>query len=135
MPQEKSAGFIVFNKDKFLLLHYGAGHWDFPKGHIEQGEKIEETARRELEEETGINDIYIVPGFEEKLEYFFKRDGKTVHKEVVFFLAETKTSTIKLSHEHIGFKWLPYHEALLQLTFRTAKDLLMKVEKFLKKKK
>lgn len=128
-----SAGFIVFNKGKFLLLHYGAGHWDFPKGHIEKGETIEEAARRELEEETGIKDIYIVPGFEEKLGYFFKRDGKIVHKEVVFFLAETKTSSVKLSHEHIGYKWLSYHEALAQLTFKSAKDILSKAEKFLKK--
>lgn len=134
MPQETSAGFIVFNKDKILLLHYGAGHWDFPKGHIEKGENLTGTARRELEEETGIKDIYIVPKFEEKIEYFFKRDGKVVHKEVVFFLAETRTSDVKLSDEHIGYKWLSYEDAIGQVTFKSAKDLLMKARKFLKKK-
>ena len=134
MPQEYSAGFIVFNKDKFLLLHYEAGHWDFPKGHIEKGEDNLKTARRELQEETGIEDIYVVPKFQEKLEYFFKKEGKTVHKEVIFFLAETRMSEIKLSKEHIGYKWLIYEDAIGQVTFKSAKDLLVKARKFLQKR-
>ena len=70
MKQEKSAGAIVFIKDKepiYLLLHYEAKHWDFPKGNIEKGEKDIETVKREIEEETGITDIEIVKDFKEKI--------------------------------------------------------------------
>ena len=51
MPIEKSAGAVIFRKQNdailYLLLHYEAGHWDLAKGHIEKGESLEETARRE----------------------------------------------------------------------------------------
>ena len=57
MKREKSAGAIVFRKEKepvYLLLHYEAKHWDFPKGHVEKNETDEQTVRREIQEETGI---------------------------------------------------------------------------------
>jgi len=132
---EKSVGAIVFCKDrgiiKYLLLHYEAGHWDFPKGHIEKGESEEETLRREVFEETGIKDLKIVPAFRKTMKYFFKREGKTIMKIVIFYLAETKTTKVKLSFEHIGYKWLPYPLAKRQVTFRNAKNLLLAANKFL----
>ena len=58
MEQEKSCGAIVINKNnKILLVHHNAGHWDFPKGHIENGETEEQTAIREVKEETNIDII------------------------------------------------------------------------------
>ena len=133
MPDEKSSGIILFTENGerlYLLLHYAAGHWDFPKGHIEAGESEIEAARREAEEETGIKDVDLIDGFKEKIEYHFKRGEKTVHKEVTFFLGRT-TSHPKahLSNEHIGYEWLPYEVALKKLTFDTAKRLLKKAEK------
>ena len=53
MVKEKSAGAIIYHKNaeiKFLLLHYGAGHWDLAKGHVEEGETEEQTVSREVEE-------------------------------------------------------------------------------------
>jgi len=135
MPIEKSAGAVVFRRegDKiyYLLLHYEAGHWDFPKGHIEKGETIEETARREVEEETGLKDIKFIEGFKEWIKYFFKLKGKNIFKIVTFLLAETKQKEIKISWEHIGFKWLPYEEALKQLTFKNSKEILKKAHQYL----
>ena len=63
MKHEKSAGAVVFRKEKeplYLLLHYEAKHWDFPKGHVEENESDNETVKREVEEETGIKDIEII---------------------------------------------------------------------------
>lgn len=132
MPTEKSAGAIVYrtegSKKLYLLLHYEEGHWDFPKGHVEKGESEEETIRREVREETGIKDI-VFEDFRESIHYFYKREGKTIFKEVVFRLASTREKDVKLSFEHVGYKWLSYEEALSQLTYDNAKELLKKAHK------
>jgi 8-oxo-dGTP pyrophosphatase MutT (NUDIX family) len=129
MPTEKSAGAIVYLAEGrtrlYLLLHYEEGHWDFPKGKMEKGESEEETIRREVREETGITDIDF-KDFREGINYSFRRDGETVYKEVIFRLARTKEKEVKLSFEHTAYKWLPYEEALGQLTYDNAKELLKK---------
>lgn len=138
MPVEKSAGAVIFSradkKIEYLLLHYQAGHWDFPKGNIEKGEKLEDTARRETKEETGIEDIKFIPGFKESIKYFYRLKKKNIFKIATFFLAETKTKKVKISWEHIDYKWLPHEEALEQLTFKNAKETLKKANHFLSKK-
>lgn len=132
MPQEKSIGIIVFNKDKWLLLKYEKGHWGFSKGGPKKGEENLETARRELEEETGIKAFYLVKDFQEKEAYFYKKEGRTVHKEVIYFLAETPETKIILSKEHIDYKWLSYQEAMNTLSFPESKELLKKAQEFLR---
>lgn len=145
MPKETSAGAIIFRKEGnqiyYLLLHYGSGHWDFPKGHIEEGEKEEDTVKREIKEETGIEDIEIIDGFKEWMKYIFKRtynlEGEEkkkaplIFKIVTFYLAETKTKEVKISFEHQGYKWLIYEEALERLTFNNARKILRKAHEFL----
>lgn len=136
MPNEKSCGIVVYRERAgsrlYLILHYEEGHWDLPKGHVEPGEKEMETAMRELREETGIDDIEPVFGFRESLEYFYERQGRTMHKEVVFFLGKASRAGVKLSFEHIGYEWLAFKDATKRLTYKNAKDLLAKAEKRLK---
>ncbi|MBI3084599.1 MAG: NUDIX domain-containing protein, partial [candidate division NC10 bacterium] len=115
---------------EYLLLDYGS-HWDFPKGHIEPGEDPQTTAARELQEETGIRDARIVPGFKESMRYFYRKAGEGMLKVVIFFLAETPTGEVTLSSEHSGYVWLPYEDALKRLTFKNARDLLAKAQAFL----
>jgi len=144
MPIEKSAGAIIFRKENdkiyYLLLHYPSGakaprqYWDLPKGHIEKGEDETETARREVEEETGLKDIEFIEGFKEWMKYFFKWKGKNILKFVTFYLAETKIKNVKVSFEHLGYKWLTYQEALEKLTFKNAKEILKKANEFLSQK-
>lgn len=132
MLEERSAGTIIYKESPsgkmYLLLNYPSGHWDFVKGNIEKGETFKETVVRESREETGITDIDFVEGFEDKVEYYYQRDGKVVHKEVVFYLARTKTDDVKLSHEHQDFVWLSFDDALKKLTYKTAKKLFKKVK-------
>ena len=135
MPREISAGVIVFRRAPewhYLLLHYESGHWDFPKGHIEVGEEAQETARRELKEETGISQVRFLKGYKQTLRYFFRQKGIGIFKIVIYFLAETEQSEITLSPEHIGFDWLPYDAALKRLTFKNSRDLLVKAHEHLK---
>jgi len=135
MIEETSAGIVIFRKEGtkklFLLLHYPSGHWDFVKGKMEKGETTHQTAIREAKEETGITDITFVENFEEWIKYNFKYQGELVQKKVVFFLAETKTKEITISHEHSGYTWLDYNESMEKTTFDNAKTVLTKAQKIL----
>ena len=135
MIEETSAGIVLFRKEEanklFLLLHYPSGHWDFVKGKMEKGETTHETAIRETREETGITDITFVENFEEWIEYNFKYKKELVQKKVVFFLAETKTEEIEISHEHSGYKWMDYNTAMEKTTFDNAKTVLTKAQKLI----
>ncbi|MEK7124556.1 MAG: NUDIX domain-containing protein [Patescibacteria group bacterium] len=149
MPQEKSAGAIIYRmisgEPYYLLLHYPSGHWEFAKGHIEKGESNEQTVKREIEEETGIKDIEIIPGFKDYSKYFFrknyglegeaKKKAPWVFKLVVFYLAKTGSDDVKISKEHKGFAWLPFDAALKRLTYKNAKELLKKANDYVISKK
>lgn len=130
---EKSCGIVLFREEGdmryYLLLHYPSGHWDFAKGHVEVNEDEETTARRELTEETGISKITFIKDYRQKMDYYYRRERKLYHKDVIYFLGKTTESKVKLSHEHQGYAWLPYEDALEQLTFLNAKVLLKKAEK------
>ncbi len=132
--KEKSCGVILFRMEEakrlYLLLHYPSGHWDLPKGHVEEEDASEfATALRELEEETGISEIEFIDGYREPMYYEFNRGRKeVVKKTVVYFLASTDVSKVKISHEHQDYEWLPYEEAYDRLTFDNAKTLLERGE-------
>ena len=140
MIEERSAGVILFNKTKciqFLLLKYPSGHWDFVKGNIEKGEKEKETVKRELFEETGINSLQIHQGFNEKVEYnYYKKDinkkNIKVHKIVSYYLAETDQKEIKLSFEHLDYKWSDYEDLMKLITFENSREILNKGNKLIK---
>jgi 8-oxo-dGTP pyrophosphatase MutT (NUDIX family) len=148
MPVEKSAGAVVFyrspeGKIEYLLLEHRAGHWGFPKGLVEENEKPEEAARREVGEETDIEDFEIIIGFKETEKYYFRvkydyqikergwKKGEGILKFVTYFLAQAKTKQVKLSHEHIGYLWLNYDDALEKVTYSGAKKILKKANEFL----
>lgn len=137
MKKEKSAGIVLYLEKPegnfFLLLNYPTGHWDFIKGKMEQGETEHQTAIREAKEETGIEDLEFVEGFEENINYNFQYDGELIYKEVVFFLAKTKTETVKISHEHLDYNWLDYKNAKEKTTYQNAKNILSKANDLLQK--
>ncbi|HLC74988.1 MAG TPA: NUDIX domain-containing protein [Candidatus Nanoarchaeia archaeon] len=128
MIQEHSAGAIIVHNGKYLLLKYKfkTVYWDFPRGNIEAGETEEEAARREIREETGITEIIFVPDFKEQVGWFYKKDDQQVRKKVTFFLCTTNRHHVTLSKEHIGSAWLSFDEAIEQLTYATAKKVLVK---------
>lgn len=153
MPREKSAGIIIYRIENgephYLLLHYAPsekgrkGHWGFTKGHVEKGETDEQAARREAIEETGIKELNIVSGFKRSEKYFFKRvyglkgearkKAPWIFKLVIFFLAETRITNVKLSDEHVGYMWLPYPEARKRISFKNSKELLRRANEFITK--
>jgi len=138
VKQVYSAGIVLFSQEndniKYLLLHYCDGHWDFPKGHIDPGETKQQTAHRELLEETGLRAI-LKPGFETNISYIFSnKEQQKVQKTVYFFIGELKENKkVVLSHEHKDFLWLPFDSALEKLTYHNSKEILRKANSFIKK--
>jgi len=127
--EERSAGVILFNKAEniqFLVLKYPSGHWDFVKGNIEEGEEEEETVKRELFEETGINNLEIHQGFNEKVQYNYYKKNNKVHKIVSYYLAETNQKQVKLSFEHLDYKWSDYEGLMKLITFENSREVLKK---------
>lgn len=143
MKPEISAGILVFRETErgreYLLLHYpsfkkGKDYWEFPKGHLEENEKIEEAALREVKEETGLEIKELIPGFKKQIKYFFKKDNKLTFKIVYYFLAKTENSDVKISSEHLGYQWLSAKKAQEIIQFKNSKLLIEKAEEFLKRK-
>ncbi len=130
--QEKSCGAVVYRLEGgrrlYLILHYSGRHWDFPKGHVEQGESEQQTAAREIAEETGISQLEFVPLFRKTIAYKLRKGGALVPKEVAFFIAKTDEKEVTLSHEHIGFAWLPFGKAEAKVTYKNARSVLKAAE-------
>lgn len=134
---EKSCGIVLFNSDEFLIIQHSVkpnedgGHWDFPKGHVEENETELETAVRELKEETGIIDILLIDNFKHRITYNFRKNNELMAKEVIFFLAESSAREVQLSSEHQNYNWLDFNSAHNRLTYPNAKEVLVQVKRFL----
>ena len=108
-PKEKCCGCIIIEDGKVLLVQHVAGHWGFPKGHVEGNETEEETAIREVKEETNI-DVEIQKDKRYTMEYV---TDKGIEKEVVFFIAKKVGGEIKPQEGEINMiKWLDFQEAI-----------------------
>jgi len=136
MTEETSAGAIVYNKGKYLLLyrkahdHYKEG-WFFARGKIEHDEDLEQTARREILEETGIKDLFFVKGFKQVVKWFYRAKGQLIHKTAIYLFAETSTEEVNISKEHDGFAWLSFDDAYARLSFPTDKQVLKQAHDFM----
>jgi 8-oxo-dGTP pyrophosphatase MutT (NUDIX family) len=82
------------------------------------------TAARELAEETGISDIEFIDGFEYRTAYDFRHKGKRIDKQVFWYIAETETMAVKISHEHREHLWLEWESAMSQLTHEESRGIL-----------
>ena len=142
MNKEFSAGAVIFKRvgDKVLfLMIYSKRNkiWGFPKGHLERGETEKEAAKREIKEETGLDGLRFIDGFEEKVMYetVSKRPpfkGERIEKYVTYFLCEIKNQDIIVDNREIGdYKFLPLDEVEEQVKFRNLNNILRKAYGFL----
>ncbi len=129
---ETSCGVVLVNLGTVLLLQYPQGHWDLPKGHVESTDLDNfETAKRELEEETGITEFEFVDGFEYRTEYDFKHKGKIRSKQVFWYLATTEKMSISLSKEHRDYMWLDWPQAIELVTHEKTKGVITMAQNFM----
>lgn len=133
MKTETSCGVIVFIRHhgdiRYVIIQNRGGHYGFPKGHVEPGERERETALRETAEEVGLHptllsgfratDTYRIPG------------NPDITKHVVYFVGECFSRDLHhQSEELLGVWLLPFEEALALLQFDRLKDIFRQANDF-----
>lgn len=121
IPLRKNSG-----KWEVLLVHHAKGHWGLPKGHPLPGESPEQTACREMLEETGLrvkNFFQMCPLIER---YFFTEQKRVIEKTVTYFLAEVEGNIAIQYDELVECQWFSFEEAIQQITFTESKQVCKK---------
>lgn len=112
--------------DKVLLIRHLKGHVAFPKGHVEKNETEEETAIREVKEETGI-DIEIISKNKQHISYSPKANH---YKDVYFFIGKAIDGELKPQPEEIDeCFWCDVDKALDYITYENDKKMYIKILK------
>ena len=135
MKKEKSCGAVVYTRDggslRYVLVEQHSGQFSFPKGHVEAGETEEQTALREIWEETGLRPV-IIPGFRDG-ESYSPLKKPDVMKDVVYFLAEYSDQPFAPSTTDAVWAGLfSFEEALAKLPTESRRRVLRHADEFLK---
>lgn len=112
IPVAKAGGGLVYNDKGEVLFIFRNGKWDLPKGGIEKNEEIEDTAIREVEEETGVSGLKITEKLQ-KTYHIFKRNGRYKLKITYWYKMKTNFSGIPQPQEDEGIEkvaWLKPEE-------------------------
>lgn len=126
LKHEICCGGYVIDNGKILVVQHNKGHWDFPKGHMEKNETEEETAKREVLEETGIA-IEIVSNKKYEIEY---KPKMNVQKRVIFFEAKKVGGELqKQESEVCNVEWVEKEKILEKLTFERSRETFKKFMK------
>lgn len=128
---EHSAGAVLYceqnGERQYVLVTELSGNTGLPKGHVEEGESEEQTAMREIYEETGIT-ATIVPGFGGKIVY---PQGRGMLKHFTYFLAKFDCENGIVSGPDVEAHILPYEQAYRKLSFTDVRVILKRAEKYL----
>jgi 8-oxo-dGTP pyrophosphatase MutT (NUDIX family) len=140
-PVRKIVGLVVFDGEKFLLLHrkLNWSGWEFPKGHIEEGEEISAAIKRELFEETGLSKFSLI-GHVDNVSHLDKVRKKRTYVRN-FLLHVSSNNKVSFEHqsikkgervlEHDAFRWCFPKEAVELLTHENMRETMKKAIKML----
>jgi len=99
--------------------------WTLPKGTPNQGESREQTALREVQEETGL--VVRITGELDSIDYWFVQSGTRIHKTVHYYLMEPVGGELAdHDHEFDEVRWITFDSATTMLTFETERALVAK---------
>ncbi len=129
MRREFSAGGVLFRGEEVLLIKNPSEVWTFPKGIVEEGERPEETAVREVLEETGVEGEILRPLGE--ITYWYTLKGERVFKRVRYFLMRYLRGEPRPSSEVLDSKFFPVEEAKDLLKYKGDKEIFSKALSFL----
>jgi len=129
--REPTAGGVVFRRDEndgieILLIQDAKDRWTIPKGHIEEGETAQQTAKREISEETGLTDVEVL-GWLGKIHFRYRRLDKLVLMTTQIYLMRAKgdTDAIKKEDYMNGIKWFKFHDSLEAMEYEDISKLML----------
>ncbi len=129
--REPTAGGVIFrrnqkNEVEILLIQDSKDRWTIPKGHIEEGETAQETAKREIGEEAGLHDVEII-GWLGKINFRYRRIDKLVlmTTQVFFVKALGNTDAIQKEDWMNGIRWFSFSDALDEIEYEDIGKLIL----------
>lgn len=139
MPRESSAGGVVIREHQgalevAVIRPRGKQVWALPKGHVDADERPEQTALREVFEETGLRARLEQPLGE--IKYFYQFRGKRIFKTVTFFVLRYESGTIDeldpaMRVEVDEARWIPLQNADRVIAYRGEKEMIKKAQELL----
>jgi len=127
--RETSAGGVIFrcrdDGPHYLLILDGYHNWGFPKGHIDAGELPDVAARREIAEETGLNDLILRAPLG-MIDWYFRQEDQLIHKFCHYYLFESKEGNPTPQDEEgiIACEWYPQSKAVKTISYDNARSVL-----------
>lgn len=128
--REPTAGGIVFRHGKngveILLIQDAKDRWTIPKGHIEEGESAQQTARREIGEEAGLHEVDML-GWLGKIHFRYRRLDKLVLMTTQIYLVRAKGNTNAIQKEEWmnDIKWFSFQDALDVIEYEDIGKLML----------
>ncbi len=134
--REPTSGGIIFRlsedqKDiEILLIQDSKDRWTIPKGHIEPGETAKMTARREIEEETGLKNVSILTWLG-KIHFKYRRLDKLVLMTTQVYLVEAlDKDELPMKEKWMkGIKWFKFADALDVIEYEDIEKLMLIAKK------
>ncbi len=129
--REYTAGGVVFRRVEdggieILMIQDLLGRWTIPKGHVEAGESLEQTALREVAEETGLTQFRLGDKLD-KLHFFYRKEGKLIFMTTHVYLMEALGNTDAVIPEDsegiVDAKWFDSETALGLIEYRDTERL------------
>ena len=124
----QAGGGLVYTPQKTVLLIFRRGKWDLPKGKLDEGENLAECAIREVQEETGLQQVTLVKDLTITW-HTYHQDGALVLKESHWYLMQTEKEealTPQVDEDIELCQWVPLHElnTYMQQTHPSIKDVI-----------
>ena len=123
---------MVDGQPHYLLIRDSYRNWGFPKGHLEDGERPEDAALREVAEETGLGDLAVRSAID-TIDWFFRFRGQLIHKVCHFYLMETSSTSTSPQHAEgiTACRWSPFDEAQALISYSNAREVLRRAQEML----
>lgn len=128
----EASGGIVYNTKNEILFIHRLGKWDLPKGKLEKGETIEENAIREVEEETGLENLILDRFISETFHIYVERDGQKILKKTNWFKMFYEGHKTPVPQTEEGIKkvsWMNEQEMTEQVLPKTFENIKLILEK------